>query len=77
VFICIRGEIEAGILLAVVGKKIAMKKLLLFSLIALFVGLVGTGCLPPPHQGPGPKPPTPPGGPSAVSIQSNIGNLRG
>ena len=66
-----------------------MKKIVLFGLLALALGFLGTGCIPPPpHQSPK-LPPAPPGGPSAVVrwdgfgaiaavvVPHNFGNLPG
>ena len=71
-----------------VAVKRAMKKIIFFCLLVLGLGILGTGCIPPPPRA-HPKPPAlggPPPGPSAITnpegsgavvVYHNFGNLRG
>ena len=54
-----------------------MKKIAFIFVLALGLGMLGTGCVPPPPRQSPKLPPAPPGGPSAVVVPHNFGNLRG
>jgi hypothetical protein len=54
-----------------------MKKIVIIALLALGLGAIGTGCVPPPPRQSPKLPPAPPGGPSALVVDHNFGNLRG